>query len=555
MKQYKTALRRLALLVCVLAALTAAALAADYTADSPKALYDAMEQALRVQKGTFSVAYTGNAEADGLLPSNGSPSLGLLLRQMSAQSPDGPDNADYPSLNVNDGKAGFLNGAFYFEIEYLATPAELDEVSRRAKEIVAGIDLSRETDYTKVKLLYEYLCTHYVYDDSLTKFSAYDGLTTGSMVCQGYALLAYRVMWEAGIPCRIITGTSGGENHAWNIVKLDGRWYNLDATWDAAPEIGGVMSWTYFLKSPTDFRDHTRFSPYTTDSFEADHPMSQTSWVLPEIKLTVNGDSVGSLVLRKGVEVQLEAKLPQGVLPGDIQWICEDPALVTVTADGRMVASTLGATRVTVQLQGNRGVISAQLPVQAVDLTTASGWAFDTVTSYYLNQLLPPALCTGFQQPITREQLAVLLDHFVIKTAGYPSFSYRNTFDDIDTLDSVWAISNCVAIHLMDGMSATKFGPQQTVTREQAAKVLVRLAEFLDEETYVGKGTVSGYADAADIRDWAAPFVAAATELKLIQGVDGQFQPKRTMTLEQMIIAMDRVYARWEATQRTDAAA
>ena len=238
MPKLKTFLRRAALLLALTAALAVCALAADATASTPEQFYTALEQNLRAQNSLFSIAYSGD-RADLNVPETYA--LGPMLRVMSARSGDGADNADYPALNVSDGQVGWLDGAYYFEIEYLATQAEIDEVSRRAQEIVDSFDLDGEDDYTKAKLLYEYICTHYTYDETLTKFSAYDGLTTGSMVCQGYALLTYKVMWDAGIPCRIVTGTSAMQNHAWNIVKLDGKWYNLDTTWDAASEIGGVM--------------------------------------------------------------------------------------------------------------------------------------------------------------------------------------------------------------------------------------------------------------------------------------------------------------------------
>ena len=86
--------------------------------------------------------------------------------------------------------------------------------------MVDELNLDQEDDYTKVKLIYEYIGTNYFYDDSLEKFSAYEGLKTGTMVCQGYALLLYKMLWEAEVPSRIVTGMSQNEAHAWNIVKL-----------------------------------------------------------------------------------------------------------------------------------------------------------------------------------------------------------------------------------------------------------------------------------------------------------------------------------------------
>mgnify|MGYP006990155591 CR=1 FL=1 len=38
-------------------------------------------------------------------------------------------------------------------------------------------------------------------------------------------------MTQLGIPCYYCTGFAG-ENHAWNIIRLDDEYYNVDVTWD-----------------------------------------------------------------------------------------------------------------------------------------------------------------------------------------------------------------------------------------------------------------------------------------------------------------------------------
>ncbi len=537
METCKRFLRRAVLLMAVLTALIVAAAAADASAANADEFYKALETALKAQTGNFSIAYTGDKAELGLTDDS---ALGEVLRTMSARSADGPDNADYPALNVEDGQMGWLDGAYYFDIDYLATQEEIDEVSRRAQEIVDSFDLAAEDDYTKVKLLYEYICTHYTYDDTLTKFSAYDGLTTGSMVCQGYALLTYKVMWSAGIPCRIVTGVSQQENHAWNIVKLNGVWYNLDTTWDAADEIGGVMHWNYFLKSEADFIGHTRFDPYITDAYNRAHPMAKTSMELPKVTVVVNGSNVANLVVRAGVEVQLEAQPPEG-MDSEIQWSSSDPDLVSVTADGRVIANGLGNVVLTATLEGNRGVISASIPTQIVDLRQASAWAYQDVTDYYLAQLLPVTLCSDYQQGITRAELARLLYQFVLEVRGWDAMVLNSSFTDIIDSPDLLAILRCESIGLMEGTSETTFSPDKVVTREQAATVLNRLAAYLTGETL--ETTELSYTDAGTISAWAVDSVGAMTAEGVLQGDDlGAFSPKEAMTREQMFVAMWRLY-------------
>ena len=91
------------------------------------------------------------------------------------------------------------------------------------------------------------------------QYTAYAAAVQKKAVCQGYANLFYRLANDAGIDCRIITGkaynSDGTADHAWNIVRMaDGKYYCLDATWDAGlkPE-----NYEYFLKGLTSFsRDH-----------------------------------------------------------------------------------------------------------------------------------------------------------------------------------------------------------------------------------------------------------------------------------------------------------
>ena len=89
----------------------------------------------------------------------------------------------------------------------------------------------------------------YLFDDQNQCYSAYGAIINGKAVCQGYASLFYRMCREAGIPARIITGLGNGGAHAWNIVKLDGAYYNVDVTWDDTED----SNYNYFNKSDSEY--------------------------------------------------------------------------------------------------------------------------------------------------------------------------------------------------------------------------------------------------------------------------------------------------------------
>jgi len=538
MKNIKRLILRAVLLVLVLGALSAAALAASYSADTPAKFYAAMRQGMSSLQTEFSIVYTGDASTR---PGGSKPQLAPLLRQMCAESADAADNDDFLALNVDEGSVSVRGSTVTFSLGYLSTATENAAVDKQAAAIVKSLDLADEDDFTKIKLVYEYVCTHFTYDDTLKKFTAYDGLTTGSMVCQGYALLTEKLLWDAGIPSRVVTGVSADQNHAWNIAKLNGKWYFLDTTWDAAQTKGGVMNWDYFLKGSGDFTGHTIFEAYTTDPFLSAHPMAAESASLPRLSVLANGGAVSSLAVRTGVQVQLVAQYADGSEASGVVWTSADPSLVEVSADGVLTPKATGSVRVSAAVAGNRGVIGAEIPTTVVNLKAASAWAFDDVTAYYLHQLLPISLCSDFQSGVTRGEFARMVYQFVRVTRGWGSVMVSLDFSDIADSEDAYYILMCKSAGLFEGTSKTAFSPNQTVTREQAAKVLVKLAEYLDGKEYAGSGATS-YADDAAVSAWAKTYVSAAADAGILQGSGGSFRPAAGMTREQLAVAMERMY-------------
>ena len=53
-----------------------------------------------------------------------------------------------------------------------------------------------------------------------------------SGVCESYAKTYFYLCQRNGIDCIMVTGKLGDENHAWNLVKIEGQWYGVDCTSD-----------------------------------------------------------------------------------------------------------------------------------------------------------------------------------------------------------------------------------------------------------------------------------------------------------------------------------
>lgn len=88
-------------------------------------------------------------------------------------------------------------------------------------------------------------------------------LLHGKAVCAGYAEAGRNVLSCMGIECRNVSADNidrGEHGHAWNLVKLDGEWYNVDLTWDADALVEELQP-KYLLKSDEDFKNHDNYIP------------------------------------------------------------------------------------------------------------------------------------------------------------------------------------------------------------------------------------------------------------------------------------------------------
>ncbi len=151
------------------------------------------------------------------------------------------------------------------------------------------------TDREKARALFTWLTANVRYDLDGMDRDGYRGTSTevaeqkrhsllaayrkGKGICEDYSRL-FEVMASAvGLEVAFIPGKSaeyrgGGGKHAWNAVKLDGRWALLDATWGAGTVDG------------EDGRYHAQFQPgfFDTDPhlFVLNHLPDDPKWQLLE---------------------------------------------------------------------------------------------------------------------------------------------------------------------------------------------------------------------------------------------------------------------------------
>ena len=125
-----------------------------------------------------------------------------------------------------------------FEGTYSMTKEEaelaLDEIEQSLSECMKEVPLN-EDEYSTVKYLYEYLIDNTEYDkDADNNQNIRSVFLGGRSVCQGYAKAMQYMLQKVGIQSLLVTGYTGTERHAWNLVRVNGKYYYLDPTWGDA---------------------------------------------------------------------------------------------------------------------------------------------------------------------------------------------------------------------------------------------------------------------------------------------------------------------------------
>lgn len=175
-------------------------------------------------------------------------------------------------------------GGFYFVYIKMLEPytnyeGQMKAFNNAAEEFLADID-QNVSEYEIVRQIHDKLIEKVNYDDPVESnqvtlargqdlaHTAYGALVADSSgnscyaVCDGYTLAMEYLLQQCGIEVAFIGGLAGTSEqdaggHAWNIVKVDGEWYELDSTWDDAGSVEddltpGTAEYDYVMEALND---------------------------------------------------------------------------------------------------------------------------------------------------------------------------------------------------------------------------------------------------------------------------------------------------------------
>lgn len=131
-----------------------------------------------------------------------------------------------------------LEGSYCIdEDEYSAVSRQIDQ---RVDEWLKNVP-ANEDEYSTVKYLYEYLIDSTEYDKNAENNQNICSVFLGGRsVCQGYAKAFQYLLNKMGIQALLVTGFTNGDRHAWNLVRVNGKYYYIDPTWGDASYMSGV---------------------------------------------------------------------------------------------------------------------------------------------------------------------------------------------------------------------------------------------------------------------------------------------------------------------------
>lgn len=122
---------------------------------------------------------------------------------------------------------------YYMRVTFNVPVSDPNYPSVADRVNAAVAQCNKETDgseYAKALWLHDWLLDQMQYDNSLKWSSAESALTRGLGTCQSYESAYSKLLTAAGIENSETRDTY--DAHTWNAAKLDGKWYQVDCTWD-----------------------------------------------------------------------------------------------------------------------------------------------------------------------------------------------------------------------------------------------------------------------------------------------------------------------------------
>lgn len=245
---------------------------AQYLSDEEATVRPVYEKLSKKEKSVYTAVYRGVDDCDKQI-------------ELPCEISGDTYSKIYCLLEKQEGDLFFIDSTYYTAEKLREAKIIYREDKKRIKEMRRELELATEdgvddaelglSEYDTVMRIHDYIirnCRYIEENDSGYCATAYGCLVQNEANCEGYAKAFNLIASRMGLESILVTGTTdSGENHAWNQVKVDGRWYNIDVTWDES-DVEGDLRRVYFLCdddffSETHFPDAEYIETYACDDF------------------------------------------------------------------------------------------------------------------------------------------------------------------------------------------------------------------------------------------------------------------------------------------------
>lgn len=195
---------------------------------------------------------------------------------------------------------------------------------------------------------------------------------------------------------------------------------------------------------------------------------------------------------------------------------------------------------------GNSIIVTAEQNVEY----DCSNWAVDNVTMANIIGIVDDKTYS-YSDPISRKDFCELIYNLILQTDYFENWYNEQTkggtqeiapfakrpFDDTDS-EAVYILYNH---NIVQGKTLTEFAPDDTLTREEAATIIVRMINTV--QPLPTKEKYYAYDDIDQMSEWSLQSIQTISNLGFMKGVgSNRFAPKDNLTTEQAITTVLRVY-------------
>lgn len=191
----------------------------------------------------------------------------------------------------SDGTYAYTDtGAFDKGIVLNINDSSYPSVEQIVAKVAAECQTKCNNDFDKAVWLNDWLVDNCSYDYSFTFCSAEGALARGTGTCEAYHRAYVMLLNQVGIAAGRITGNG----HVWTAVNLDGKWYQVDTTWNDDPPSGNTnVDWRHIYFGLNDaiitlvHSDHQPVSGYESNSLDDNYFIRTgkiAEWANPQVQ-------------------------------------------------------------------------------------------------------------------------------------------------------------------------------------------------------------------------------------------------------------------------------